>query len=106
MKIILRILLGIVWLALTIVRPVLSIIGWMSSGVLTYLGVFLIVFGVIVLITEGKNELHSVLAFWGIGTVGMLIGPVIGSIIEAYSNLVDQIGEFVFNRPMDSNDFW
>ena len=97
MKIILKILGGILLILLLLLKPVFLVFSVLSGGILGFLGVILIVGGLLILASEGFafSAFVDLIIIFLLGSVGMLAGPFLGFLDEKYDMLFEKLCDFV-----------
>lgn len=108
MKVFLRIIGGLLYFILLLLRPIFAVVSTVSSGILSVVGVVLIILGVLIFMSEGLSDggtTAGIMLALILGSLSMLVGPFITYLDEWYEKLHERIGTFVFNRARNDDDF-
>lgn len=105
MKIFLRIIGGLLYFVLLLLRPILMIISTISSGIFTFVGGFIVVVTLLMKVSGEELLLSQTIFLLVCGSVLTLAGPFIVSLEAGYEILHEKLGDFVFNRVRSEDDF-
>ena len=108
MKLLLRIIGGLLYFILLLLRPTFAVVSTVSSGILSVVGVVLIILGILIFISEGladKTTTVGMVLSLLLGSLSMLAGPFITYLDEWYGELHEKLGKIVFNKPRNEDDF-
>lgn len=107
MKLLLRIVGGVLYLVLLLLRPIFMIISIASSKIFTIVGVIIIVLALLTLGSEGisgNSQLPLLILTLIVGSILMLVAPFIEKLDEWYEVLHVRLGDFVFNRVKNEDE--
>lgn len=108
MKVIFRIVGGLLYVSLLLLRPILAVASTLSSGILSFMGAVLIIIGILIFIAEGladKTTTVAMILTLTLGSLSMLAGPFIIYLDEWYEELHEKLGDFIFDKSRDKDDF-
>ncbi|MBQ8664020.1 MAG: hypothetical protein IJ471_09215 [Eubacterium sp.] len=108
MKMIFRMIGGLLYFMLLLLRPIFMVISMLSSRILSVAGIILIILGILIFMSEGladRTTTVGIILSFVLGSLSMLAGPFIIYLDEWYEELHERLGEFVFNKEKNKDDF-
>lgn len=104
MKIFFRIIGGIFYFLLLLLKPILMVLSSLSGVVLSIFGVFCIFIGIYIFTQEWvDNRITSGLLTLIIGSLCMLSGSFAAYLLGWYEMLHERLGDFVFGRSQNDD---